>query len=352
MTKGITPRFIPRKDSTRNFIKIVLFLYDNQFSSLKQICRYDGNKNYKTTTNYVLNMVENKIICKVPYWHGTAYYVNVDGDKVIHTIASYHTTKYHISLRINKITKHHPQLKEKFTKRGVGDFNKITKTNIPTKPFDVSGLDDGCTTVVNYINLIILATRVLILEEKRSKKTKSDSIQLVKRQARICEMWLDLESFLDEEFGKSTTVAELMTMVKSRKIKYELKLYKDYFSHITHSDTSFSEYVKILRQIQTGYKQEYAQSSGLSMSAVSKILRKFTDKSGRINMRYLIDMRRIENASLPSFHDKDIEDLWYFKLFSDELNRTRLVYDEKSKVENKKIRKIVKQICPDMQIVN
>lgn len=352
MGKSFSSRFIPRKDSNKNKIKIVLFLYDHQFSSLKQICSYDGNKNYNITKNYVNYLLENNIICKVPFWHGIAYYVNIDGDKAFQTLVNYHTTKYHVSLKVNKTAKQYPQLKEKFTERGVKDFNKITRTNIPTKSFGVYGLNVSCTTVVKYLNLIILATRIFILEEAYSMKYKSDNMQIVKRQARICEMWLDLESFLDSYFGKSLIEAEFMAMVKSSQLENELKLYKDYFSHITHSKTSFSEYVNALRQIKMGYKYQYAQSNGLSMPTVSKILAKFTDKSGRINLRYLIDMRRIENASLPSFHDKDIEDLWYMEFFSDELNRTRLADDKKSQIEKENIRKIVKQTFPDMQIVN
>ena len=341
-----------RKGSSKIYIQIVLAIMDNQFCSMKKIYKYFENKNYNTLKNNVNYLVSQKIIFKVPFWHGTAFYVNVDGDKTIKILANYHTTKHRVSAKINKITDRHPQLKEKFLHAGVKDFNQITKTNIPTKPFDVSSLDASCTTVVTHLNLIILATKILILEEKRPKENISNNLHLVKRQDRICEMWLDLESFLDKYFGKTSDEAEFMTINTLRKLENELKLYKDYFAHFSHSNATFSEYVRALRQIKLGYKKEYTQSKGISMSSASKILGKFTNKSGPIILSHLIDMRRIENASLPRFHDKDIEDLWYFEFFSDELSRTRFAYDEKSQIEKEKTRKMIKLICPDMKIVN
>ncbi len=347
MITRIQPRFIPRKDSEKNKIKIVSFLYDHPFSSLKQICKYDGNKNYKTTANYVLNLAENKIICKVPFWHGTAYYVDVDRDKTIQTLASYHTTKHRVSLRINKIAKQHPQLKEKFTKRGVRDFNKITKTNIPTKLFDVSSLDTSCKTIAKSLNLIILATRILILEEKLTKKNKLDKLHLVKRQARICEMWLDLESFLEKYFEKPE--AEFMAIAKSFQLDYQMELYRKYYSHVTHSKTTFSEYLDLLRQIKFGYKQEYSQSKGMSLQCLSKILKKFTDRTGRIDIRYLAAMIQIETASSLKSHQEEIEDLFFIDLLSDEMSRTKIPFYKEDEIENPKTRKIIKEIYPQMR---
>jgi len=346
MITRIQPRFIPRKDSEKNKTKIVSFLDDHQFSSLKQICKYEGNKNYKTTANYVLNLVENKIICKVPFWHGTAYYVDVDRDKTIQTLASYHTTKHRVSLRINKITKQYPQLKEKFTKRGVRDFNKITKTNIPTKPFDVFSLDTSCKTIVKSLNLIILATRILILEEKLAKKNKLDKLHLVKRQARICELWIDLESSLEKYFEKPE--AEFMAMTKSFQLDYQMELYRKYYSHITHSKTTFSEYLDLLRQIKFGYKQEYSQSNGMSLQCMSKILKKFTDRTGSIDIRYLGAMIRIETASSLKSHQEEIEDLFFIDLLSDEMSRTKTPFYKEDEIENAKTRKIIKEIYPQM----
>jgi len=344
--------YFTKKDSSKIHIQIVLAIMDNQFCSMKKIYSYFKNKNYNTIKNILNYLVSHKIIFKVPCWHGTAYYVNADGDKTIKTLANYHSTKHRVSTKINKIADKYPQLKQKFREKGIFDFNKITRTNIPTQPFDVSGLDDSCKTIVKSLNLIILATRILILEEKLTKKNKLDKLHLVKRQARICELWLDLESFLEKYFGKTSVEAEFMTINILRKLENELKLYQEYFAHFSHSQATFSEYVIALRQIILGYKKEYAQSKGLSMSSASKILGKFTNKSGRIILRHLIDMRRIENASLPRFHDKDIEDLWYFEFFSDELSRTRFADDEKSQMEKEKTRKMIKLICPDMKIVN
>jgi len=352
MIKSVGSKFFQRKDSRENLIRIVLFLYDHQLSSIIEICRYNGNKNYKITKRYVLYLLENKIIYKVPFWQGERFYVKVDGNQTLKARVNYHTTKHRISLRLNDMMDCYPQLKEIFSKNGIDDFTKITKSSIPKKPFDVTGLDAGCMTVVKYLHLIILATRILILEEKRLKETKSNNLQLVKRQTRIWEMWLDLELFLDKYFEKTSDEAEFMTINILTKLENELKLYKNYFAHFSHSNATFSEYVKALRQIKLGYKKEYAQSKGLSMSSASKILGKFTDKSGRIILRHLIDMRRIENSSLPRFHDKDIEELWYFEFFSDELNLTRFAYDEKSQMEKEKTRKMIKLICPDMEIVN
>ena len=351
MIKSVGSKSIKRKDSRKNLIKIISFLHDHQFSSIKEICRYDGNKNYKTTQNYINYLLDHKIIFKVQSWKGQVYYVKVKDDPALRTRINYFTTKHRMSLKLNGMMNDYYQLKQNILNNGIDDFTKISKSNIPKQPIDVTGLNDSCTVVVKFVNLIMLATKVMILEEKLTKKSKSvDSQKLVKREARICEMWLDLESFLDNDFGKTTIDAEFMCMAKSSQIHQEYKLYKDYFAHITHSKTSFSEYTKMLIQIKQGWKQEYANVHGMSMPAINKIVTKFTDKSGRIDIRYLSDMRRIENATQFKFHESDIEDLFFMDLFYDELNRTRWAYDQKSEIEKQKTRKIITQIFPKMQI--
>jgi len=335
-----------RKDSFKIRIQIILFLLDNQFCSMEKFCRYYGNKNYNTVKNNVNYLLAHKIIFKVPCWHGTAYYVNFDEDKTIKILANYHSTKHRVSTRINKIADKHPQLKLKFRERGIFDFNKITRTNIPTQPFAVSDLDDSCKTIVKSLNLIILATRILVLEEKLAKKNKLDKLHLVKRQARICELWLDLESFLEKYFGKPE--AEFMAMAKSYQLDYQMELYRKYYSHITHSKTTFSEYLDLLRQIKFGYKQEYSQSNGISLQCLSKILKKFTDRTGRIDIRYLSAMIRIETASSLKSHQEEIEDLFFIDLLSDEMSRTRIPFYKEDEIENAKTRKIIKEIYPQM----
>ena len=344
--KGITHRFIPRRDSSRNLIKIVLYLYEHPFASLKQICSYDGNKNYKITKNYILYLLEHKIIFQVPYWQGIVYYVNND-DQITKTLSIYHTTKHRVSLSLNKIAHQYPQLKEKFTQNKIINFTKITRTNIPKQSFDISGLDASCTTIIKYLNLIILATRILILEEK-SHKSK---LHLAKRHARICEMWLDLESFLDKYFGKTTHEAEFMEMAKSSELEHQQKLYWKYFSHITHSKTTFSEYAELLRQIKLGFKQEYAYSKGFSLQCLSKILKNFTDSSGHLNIRYLAEMIKIETADSFKPHNDETEDLFLIDLFAEELSRLRISFYKDDELEAEKIRKIIKNIYPQMQII-
>lgn len=329
------------------YIQIVLILYDNQFCSMNKIYSFFENKNYNIIKNIVDYLVHYKIIFKVPCWQGTAYYVNVDGDKTIKILVNYHITKHRVSSKIQKIATRHLQLREKFLQVGIKDFNKITRTNIPKKSIDDSGLDTGCTAVVKYLNLIILATRILILEEKSSKP----KLHLVKRHDRICGMWLDLESFLEEYFGKTTPEAEFMAMAKSGELENKQQLYKKYFSHITHSKTTFSEYADLLRQIKLGHKQEYADSKGVSLQILSKIVTNFTDNSGHLKISYLSEMLRIETAGLVKIHDNEIEDLFFIDLFSEELSRTRISFYKDDEKEAEKIRKIAKDIYPEFQIV-
>lgn len=339
--------YFTKKDSSIIHIQIILAIMDNQFCSMKKIYSYFKNKNYNTIKNILNYLVSHKIIFKVPCWHGTAYYVNVDGDKTIKTLANYHSTKHRVSTKINKIADKYPQLKQKFREKGIFDFNKITRTNIPTQPFDVSGLDDSCKTIVKSLNLIILATKILILEEKLAKKNKLDKLHLVKRQERICDLWIDLESFLEKYFEKPD--AEFMAMAKSFQLDYQVELYRKYYSHVTHSKTTFSEYLDLLRQIKFGYKQEYSQSKGMSLQCLSKILKKFTDRTGRIDIRYLGAMIRNETASSLKSHQEEIEDLFFIDLLSDEMSRTKIPFYKEDEIENAKTRKIIKEIYPQMR---
>jgi len=347
MIKGVGSKYIQRKDSRKNLIIILLILYKYQLSSIKEICKYCGNKNYKTTKKYVNYLLKHKIICRVSSWQGERFYVKVDSDQILKTRVNYYTTQHRMSLKLNDMMDDYPQLKESILKNGIDDFTKITKSNIPKQSFDVTGLNDSCTAVVKHLNLIFLATKVLINEEKQAKKNNSDNLQLVKRQARICELWLDLESFLEKYFGKPE--AEFMAMAKSYQLDYQMELYRKYYSHVTHSKTTFSEYLDLLRQIKFGYKQEYSQSKGMSLQCLSKILKKFTDWTGRIDIRYLGAMIRIETASSLKSRREEIEDLFFIDLLSDEMSRTRIPFYKEDKIENVKTRKIIKEIYPQMR---
>jgi hypothetical protein len=320
-------------------------LYDHQFSSLRQICKYDGTKNYHTTANYVDYLVKHGIVCKIPFWHSTAYYVDVD-DKVVQAIAKYHTTKHKVALKINKVAKENSNFQEKLAEQKIIDLTKIAKTNIPTKSLDTENLDYNCITIIDFLNLIFLATRILILEEKKN----SDIEHLAKRHARIGEMWLRLEEYFDRWSGKLAQENEFMSTVKSREAKMELDWYRKYFSHLTHSKTTFSEYAQIIRQILFGYKQEQSLQNEMSMPLLNKVIQKFTDKSGRINTRYLGEMKRIETASVPKFHDDDIDDFWILESIRDDLNRTRWRDDEKTLEERGHTIRLIKMAYPKMKI--
>jgi hypothetical protein len=349
MMTDVDSKTMKRKDSRKNLIKIILFLYDHQLSSIKEICRYDGYKNYKTTANYVNYLLNHKIIFKVPFWNGERFYVKVEHDQILKTRIYYHSTKHRILSRLDKIMNSYPQLKENISKNGIDDFTKINKSNIPKQPISVEGLDSRCTVVVKYLNLILLATKIMILEENRSRKNNTLDIHMVKKEARICEFWLDLESFLDIDFCK-TPDAEFICMAKSRQISRDYKLYQDYFAHIIHSKTSFSEIIKALTQIKLGRKQEYADSHGISMQALSKVSRKFTDSSGRIDTIYLSAMHRIETGSSFITKNRKIIDLFTMELMYDDLLQTRWADDDKSKKEKLETRKFVKQIFPEIQV--
>ncbi|GEM_PF-3458472 len=350
MTKNITLKVIERKDSRKNLIIIILFLYGSQFSSIWRICRYMGNKNYDTIKHYIQYLLENKIIYKVKDGKVDLYYINVRDDPLLKTRVNYRLTKHKVSLKLNKIMQNNPQLKEIFSMNGVENFTNITKSNIPKHPFKIFELEDlKIQIIVKYLNLIFLATKVLIAEEKIVNYEKS-MLQIVKREARICEMWIELKSFLDKELGRTDPGDFVVCMAKINEINQEYKFYHDYFDHQARFKTSFSEYIKAIYQILLGRKKEFSDDSGLSMYSLSKIKKRFTDNYGRIDFSYLSNMRRIECANIPKFIENDIIDLCNLDWFSEELNQMRWEFDEKSRIEQEKNQKIIKQIYPQMQI--
>ncbi len=349
MLKNITLEIIQRKDSRKNLIIIILFLYGNQFSSIWRICHYMGNKNYDTIKYYVQYLLENKIIYKVKDGKVDLYYINVGDDPLIKTRVNYRLTKHKVSLKLNKITQNNPQLKEIFSMNGVEDFTNITKSNLPKKPFEIIGLDDlSSKVIVMSLNLIFLATKVLIAEKKQAKKDKL-IIQIVKREGRICDMWLGLESFLDKELSSTDPGDFVVCMAKINDINQEYKFYHDYFDHQARFKTSFSVYIKTIHQILLGKKKEYSEISGLSMHSLSKIKKRFTDRYGRIDFSYLSNMRRIENASNTKSKENDPIDLWFMNEFLDRLNQMGWANDEQSKKEKENFRKNITLIFSQMQ---
>ena len=242
-----------------------------------------------------------------------------------------------------------PQLKEIFSMNGVENFTNITKSNNPKYPFEIFGLNDlSSKVIVMSLNLIFLATKVLIMEEKIVNYEKS-MLQIVKREARICEMWIELKSFLDKELDNTDPGDFVVCMAKINKINQEYKFYHDYFDHQARFKTSFSEYIKAIYQILLGRKKEYSDDSGLSMHSLSKFKKRFTDRYGRIDFSYLSNMRRIENASNTKSKENDPINLWFMNEFLDKLNQMGWADDEQSKKEKENFRKNITLIFSQMQ---